>query len=67
MVGRDQYRVVGVVVQPSSKAVTFDAQSIPNCDTDQAVIISDTDATEVIYTYNIAWRVSPNYHLVINN
>ena len=67
MVGRDQYRVVGVVVQPSSRAVTLDAQSNPNCDTDRAVIISHTDATEVIYTYSVAWRVSPNYHLVINN
>jgi hypothetical protein len=58
-VGPDQHRVVGVVVQPSSKATTLDAQSNPDCNTDRPMIISENDATKVIYTYSVSWRVSP--------
>ena len=56
MMGPDQYRVVGVVVQPSSKAVTLDAQSKANCDTDRPMIISNTAATHVVYTYSVSWQ-----------
>ena len=65
--GLDQHRVVGVVVQPSSKAVTLDANSKADCDIDRPVIVSETAATEVIYTYSVSWRVSPLYLQSLTN
>jgi hypothetical protein len=56
-VARDQYRVVGFIVQPSSRAVTLDAAGNANCDTDRPVVVNESQETEVIYTYNVEWRV----------
>jgi hypothetical protein len=67
-VGHNEHRVVGVVVQPSSKAVTLDAQSKANCNTDRPMIISETGATEVVYTYSVSWRVSSlQFQCLINS
>ena len=57
MVGRDQYRVVGFIVQPSSRDITLDGQGNPNCETDRPMVISDSGSTDVIYTYSVEWRV----------
>lgn len=57
----DQYRVVGFIVQPSSREITLDAEGNANCDTDRPVVLSDTYATEVIYTYSVEWKV-PSLH-----
>ena len=57
MVARDQYRVVGFIVQPSSRAVTLDAAGNANCDTDRPAVVNESQETEIIYTYNVEWRV----------
>jgi hypothetical protein len=57
-VSTDQYRVVGVIVQPSSRQITFDTQKNPNCQSDRPVTISENSKTDVVYTYTVEWRVS---------
>jgi hypothetical protein len=60
-VARDQYRVVGFLVQPSSREITLDPQGRPNCETDRPMVVSEDADTDVIYTYNIQWQVFPFY------
>lgn len=55
---RDQYRVVGFIVQPSSRAVTLDAAGNANCETDRALVVNENTETEVTYTYSVEWRVT---------
>jgi hypothetical protein len=56
-VARNQYRVVGFIVQPSSKRVTLDAQGNANCETDRPVVLDADLETQVTYTYSVEWRV----------
>jgi hypothetical protein len=51
--------VVGFIVQPSSKAVTLDAEGNANCETENPLILSQSSDTQIIYTYNVEWRVHP--------
>ena len=44
-------------MQPSSRAVTLDAQGNANCDTDRALVVNEAQETEVTYTYSVEWRV----------
>lgn len=48
---------MGFIVQPSSKAVTLDAEGNANCEIENPLILSDTSETQVIYTYSVEWRV----------
>ena len=57
MVARNQYRVVGFIVQPSSRDVSSNTISNPICDTDRTFAVSETGPTEVVYTYTVEWRV----------
>jgi hypothetical protein len=57
MVARGQYRVVGFLVQPSSRAVTLDAAGAANCDTDRPLVVNESEETTITYTYNVEWRV----------
>jgi hypothetical protein len=56
-VATDQYRVVGVIVQPTSRQTTVDAQRNPNCQSDRPVMVSEISRTDVTYTYSVEWRV----------
>jgi hypothetical protein len=55
---------VGFIVQPSSKAVTLDAEGNANCEIENPLILSDTSDTQIIYTYNVEWRVNPQTPLL---
>jgi hypothetical protein len=46
-------------VQPSSRQVFADAEGHPNCETDRVLVVNEDEATEVLYTYSVEWRVSP--------
>jgi hypothetical protein len=48
---------VGVIVQPSSKVITLDAEGTANCASDRPLIVSETSDTDVVYTYNVEWIV----------
>lgn len=54
---RDQYRVVGVIVTPMSKDTHLDSQGYVDCDTTVAKTISSNADTDILYTYDVQWRV----------
>jgi hypothetical protein len=53
---------VGFIVQPSSKAVTLDAQGSVNCKTEDPLVLSETSETDIVYTYNVEWKVNLPVH-----
>ncbi|KAH8804648.1 hypothetical protein F5884DRAFT_796766 [Xylogone sp. PMI_703] len=54
--GPDQFRVVGVIVQPSSRKNSKDG----NCGAGgPPLVLSETEETLVTWTYGIFWRPSP--------
>lgn len=61
-VGEDQYRVVGVRVQPSSRSTSkMLDDGKPYCGDDEGpplVLATDGKQTEVTYTYGVFWRPS---------
>ena len=65
-VARNQYRVVGFIVQPSSKQVTVDAEGNANCDTDRPVSINEEQETSITYTYSVEWRVFTYFEDVVD-
>jgi len=63
VVGADQYRVVGVRVEPSSNkdADDFGAGS-GQCSPAADLILDEEGPTDVIFTYSVAWVNNPNVH-----
>ena len=57
MVAKGQYRVVGFIVQPLSRAVTLDAAGAANCDTDRPLVVNENEETTITYTYSVKWIV----------
>ncbi|KAF3931257.1 hypothetical protein ABW19_dt0205236 [Dactylella cylindrospora] len=56
-----EYRVVGVVVQPSSKHQKLSGGSPPttDCGNDKALFLREDGDTDVIFTYSVIWMESP--------
>jgi transmembrane 9 superfamily protein 2/4 len=59
----DQYRVVGILVEPSSSAGSRrtgsgDDFSADGCDSGKPVILSEKGDNKVTYTYSVYWRPS---------
>jgi transmembrane 9 superfamily protein 2/4 len=59
----DQYRVVGILVEPKSSAGSRrkgsgDDFSADGCDSGKPVVLSEKGNTKVTYTYSIYWRPS---------
>jgi transmembrane 9 superfamily protein 2/4 len=52
--GTDNYRVVGVLVEPFSLLDSTDCSS-----SDSAVVLAEEENTSVSYTYSVYWRLSP--------
>jgi len=63
MVARNPYRGVGFIVQPSSRDVSLNVISNPICDTDRPFAISESGATEVVYTYSVEWIVTAHFQI----
>lgn len=61
MVGADQYRVVGVGVNPSSNknADDFGAGS-GQCSPKEDLYLDEEGPTDVVYTYSVTWRENPD-------
>lgn len=51
------FRVVSVMVYPSSKEITFDAEGKPDCLTSTPLLLSDKENNTVTYTYQVIWQV----------
>ncbi|KAL7269059.1 Transmembrane 9 superfamily member 2 [Rhizina undulata] len=58
---KNQFRVVGVVVQPSSRKSKLDANAAngADCSDTSPLILSEDSETEVLFTYSVYWRPSP--------
>ncbi|RPA92870.1 hypothetical protein L873DRAFT_1817026 [Choiromyces venosus 120613-1] len=55
----NQFRVVGVVVEPRSISSKVDDKGSANCDDDETpVILTDNGQTDVVFTYSVFWRES---------
>lgn len=51
------YRVVGVRVSPFSKSTKVDGEGKANCNTNEAMFLSEEGANKVVYTYSVYWEV----------
>ena len=63
-VARDQYRVVGFVVQPRSKRIVLDSEGNANCDVVEPLVLDENAENLVVYTYSVAWKVFNTSHVV---
>ncbi|RKP06697.1 hypothetical protein THASP1DRAFT_31496 [Thamnocephalis sphaerospora] len=53
------YRVVGVLVQPSSKQTVLDKEGKANCNVEEALVLDETaDHPGIVYTYDVQWEES---------
>lgn len=54
-----QYRVVGILVQPSSNRNAIDYQAgAGQCEHAQDLFLDESGGTQVVYTYSVYWRPS---------
>ena len=59
-VGADQFRVVGILVEPESRYGTKYSESNVRCGiTGKKVMLSETSPTKVVFTYDVMWTESP--------
>jgi transmembrane 9 superfamily protein 2/4 len=58
--GKDQFRVVGVIVEPSSRSSSriVDGKNVECGDVSVPKKLSETARTRVLYTYSVLWRES---------
>ena len=54
----DQYRVVGVIVQPTSQRSKLNEDGSGDCSDSSAVSLDPTKSNEIVYTYSIRWQYS---------
>jgi len=54
----NQYRVVGVAVQPQSLSSKVDDKGNVNCDDKTRVTLDENGKTKVVFTYSVSWRPS---------
>ncbi|KAJ1932324.1 Transmembrane 9 super member 2, partial [Linderina macrospora] len=52
------YRVVGVVVNPSSKKTEYSGDKAPTCDSTDPLILNQDKDTRVVHTYSVTWERS---------